>query len=69
MVWLQSALFIFFSFKSIMQAHSGEDDQRNFILLEIPSQFMGNMSFTFVPSAPGPWVCLSKYWFAPNYRL
>jgi len=55
-----------FSSKSIMRAHSGED-QRNFIqLLEIPSQFMGNMSFTFVPSAPDPWVCLSKYWFAPS---
>ena len=33
----------------IMQAHSGED-QRNFMQLETPSQFMGNMSFTFVPS-------------------
>ena len=41
-----------------MQAHSGQD-QRNFIQLEIPSQFMGNMSFTFVPSAPGPLVRLS----------
>jgi len=57
-----------FSSKSIMQAHSGED-QRSLIQLEISSQFMGNMSFIFVPSAPDPWVCLSKYWFAPNYGL
>jgi len=62
----QCAVHIFSS-KSIMQAHSGED-QRNFMQLEIPSQFMGNMSPTFVPSAP-PWVCLSKYWIAPNYGL